>query len=233
MRWTRAASLTNGAACGRQSRVVLAPRRWCQVRETQVSRATVAKSPAHRGEHEISRKTIARGMPGDSGEPVVTMLVCLFYHLHTRLRVHWASGIPCALLLSEGRTALAQLGRIRAAGMRSLATSLRGALATTRRRSRGPGVRRNAFARRRKQSGFVIAARHWIASLALAMTIIGCLKIESRKCPTATGSRNIADRARPDGRARHRAQLQTSTVRYRQPFFVWTRCRARWQPPSS
>jgi hypothetical protein len=29
--------------------------------------ATVARKPGHRGERDISRKTIARGMPGDSG----------------------------------------------------------------------------------------------------------------------------------------------------------------------
>src|SRR5271156_4729801 len=33
----------------------------------------------------------------DSGEPVVTTLACLLYYLHARLRVHRASGIPCAL----------------------------------------------------------------------------------------------------------------------------------------
>src|SRR6266446_6427092 len=37
---------------------------------------TVARKPGHRGEHEISRKTIAQGMPGCPGEPVVTTLVC-------------------------------------------------------------------------------------------------------------------------------------------------------------
>jgi hypothetical protein len=37
---------------------------------------TVAKEPGHRREHVISRKTIAQGRPGISGEPVVTMLVC-------------------------------------------------------------------------------------------------------------------------------------------------------------
>src|SRR5882757_7982055 len=41
-------------------------------------------------------KTIARGMPGDSGVTVVTMLVC-FFILHTRLRAQRAPGIPCAL----------------------------------------------------------------------------------------------------------------------------------------
>src|ERR1700716_3220580 len=37
---------------------------------------TVANKPGHRGEHEGSRKTIARGMPGNPGVTVVTTLVC-------------------------------------------------------------------------------------------------------------------------------------------------------------
>jgi hypothetical protein len=36
------------------------------------AKATVAKEPGHRGEHEGNRKTIAQGRPGFSGEPVVT-----------------------------------------------------------------------------------------------------------------------------------------------------------------
>jgi len=54
--------------------VVLTPRRWRQVRGGQVGptgrgrnlnpRTTVAKEPGHRGEHEISRKTIACGNAG-------------------------------------------------------------------------------------------------------------------------------------------------------------------------
>jgi hypothetical protein len=58
--------------------------------------ATVANKPDRRGEHGISRKTIAQGMPGCSGEPVVTSLVCFFIS-HARLRVQRAPGIPCAL----------------------------------------------------------------------------------------------------------------------------------------
>ena len=49
-----------------------------------------------RGEHEGNRKTIAQGMPAVGGGPVVTKLVC-FSHLHTRLWVRRAPGIPCAL----------------------------------------------------------------------------------------------------------------------------------------
>src|SRR5881296_2723621 len=37
---------------------------------------TVSNKPGHRGEREVSRKTIARGMPGSSGVTVVTTLVC-------------------------------------------------------------------------------------------------------------------------------------------------------------
>jgi hypothetical protein len=62
---------------------------------------TVANKPGRRGEHEVSRKTIARGMPGVSGVTVVT-----------NARVYYttraAAGAPGArhslrLLMSEGR----------------------------------------------------------------------------------------------------------------------------------
>src|SRR6185369_14816197 len=53
------------------------------------AQATVSNKPGHRGEHEVSRKTIARGMPGRSGEPVVTTLVCLF------LSAREAAGASC------------------------------------------------------------------------------------------------------------------------------------------
>ena len=59
------------AGSGRRSRVVLTPRRWRQVCGDD-PQATVTKEPDHRGEHEISRKTIARGMPDVSGVTVVT-----------------------------------------------------------------------------------------------------------------------------------------------------------------
>src|ERR1700756_4494046 len=41
------------------------------------AQATVSTKHGHREEHEVSRKTIARGRPVCSGEPVVTTLVCL------------------------------------------------------------------------------------------------------------------------------------------------------------
>jgi hypothetical protein len=55
--------------------VVLTPRRWRQGRGLN-PRTTVAKEPGHRGEHEVTVKTIAQGRLGISGEPVVTTLVC-------------------------------------------------------------------------------------------------------------------------------------------------------------
>src|SRR6266851_9659718 len=54
-------------------------------------------------------KPLRAGMPGDPGEPSVTTLVCSLHHSHTRLRVHWAPGIPHALM---GRKVYQYLGRV-------------------------------------------------------------------------------------------------------------------------
>src|ERR1700683_3851451 len=95
MRWTRIVLLTRALEADVQSRVVLTPRRWCQVCEKE-RRRRWPTSPEHRGEHDIAVKTIAWGMPGDSG--VTCMLVCaLPLPLHTRPRAHRPPGIPCAL----------------------------------------------------------------------------------------------------------------------------------------
>ena len=75
-----------------------------------IAPATVANNAAHRGEHEISRNTIAQGMPVSSGCPVVTTLA-RFFVLRARLRVRLAPGIPCALLSSRA-DAMAQPGQI-------------------------------------------------------------------------------------------------------------------------
>src|SRR6202166_4380087 len=71
--------------------------------------ATVARKPVHRGEREISRKTIAQGMPDASAEPVCS---CAFFCacLHTRPRVQRAPGIPCALFF-WGESFLSRPGR--------------------------------------------------------------------------------------------------------------------------
>src|SRR5258708_5979745 len=45
------------------------------------AQATVTTKPGHRGEREVSRKAIARGMPGETGVTVVTnSCVCFFTH---------------------------------------------------------------------------------------------------------------------------------------------------------
>src|SRR6202022_1065456 len=75
----RAALLRTAKSCG-PGAPTLALRSWSD------PRTTVAKEPGHRGEHEISRKTVAQGMSDCFGVPVVTLLVC-FFHSHTRLRV--------------------------------------------------------------------------------------------------------------------------------------------------
>ena len=58
---------------------------------------TVSNKPGHRGEHEVSRKPIARGMPGDFRCDRGDYARVLHLISHMRLRVHWAPGIPCAL----------------------------------------------------------------------------------------------------------------------------------------
>src|SRR5436309_15735078 len=74
MRWTRAVRVTkradaDGKSCGSDASTPASSLR----EETQT---TGTNKPDRRGEHEISRKTIARGMPGETGVTVVTMLVC-------------------------------------------------------------------------------------------------------------------------------------------------------------
>src|SRR3569833_664335 len=53
--------------------MVLIPRRWYPRADARsIMRARWPTSPVHRGEHDIGVKTIARGMPVVSAEPVVT-----------------------------------------------------------------------------------------------------------------------------------------------------------------
>src|ERR1700687_5240106 len=71
---------------------------------------TVANKPGHRGEHEVSRKTIARGMPGDSGVTVVTTLVC-FYFIAREAAGALGARHSLRLLNAEGRTFPIKLAR--------------------------------------------------------------------------------------------------------------------------
>jgi hypothetical protein len=63
---------------------------------SKLPRVTVTTKPGRRGEHEISRKAIAQGMPVETGEPVARP-----GHFLPKPRVHRTPGIPRALL--EGR----------------------------------------------------------------------------------------------------------------------------------
>jgi hypothetical protein len=70
-------------------------------RSRSIDRRRGLTSPVPRGEHGVSRKAIAQGVPDCSALPVVTTLVC-FFHMQARLRVRPAPGIPCALCFPEG-----------------------------------------------------------------------------------------------------------------------------------
>jgi hypothetical protein len=88
--------------------------------------ATVAKEPGHRGEHEVTVKTIAQGMSVDDVEPVVTNSSCLFTFAREAMG---AARTRRSLrpLIFEGDLANTS-GAIRVAGTRSLVlASLRGA----------------------------------------------------------------------------------------------------------
>ena len=64
--WRQAGSFTPGETFAAYGEVVWSWRRdpGVKLRGSSPARATVAKEAAHRGEHEISRKAIARGKPG-------------------------------------------------------------------------------------------------------------------------------------------------------------------------
>src|SRR5258705_7202414 len=109
MRWTRAVRVTNvltrtAKSCGSD-----APMLASSLREE--AQATVSNKPGHRGEREVSRKTIARGMPG--------LLRCTCGDYTRVLTTHCTRGCGCIghpaflrPLFIEARTVLAKPGRI-------------------------------------------------------------------------------------------------------------------------
>ena len=80
MRWTREVLLTRALSCGRRSRVVLTPRRWRQVLWRYSARRRWQKSPVAGESTKETVKTIARGMPGETGVTVVTTLVYFVFY---------------------------------------------------------------------------------------------------------------------------------------------------------
>src|SRR6185312_6756460 len=94
---------TSGARGGRRSRVVLTPRRWCQV--CGDPQATEAIKPGTPGRARISRKTIARGMPECVRLYLLrTRVLCFAYFLHTRLRVQRHPAFPAPSLFGGLRS---------------------------------------------------------------------------------------------------------------------------------
>jgi hypothetical protein len=124
-RWVRDAvdascAFDDGAASGRRSRVVLTPRRWRQVRGKPFRGRRWQTSPVTGESTKETVKTIAQGVPGRSGVPVVTMLVCFFF-------AHKAAGAASAR--HSLRPLFARVDRSstrahRVAGMRSRVFSL-------------------------------------------------------------------------------------------------------------
>src|SRR5260221_12120332 len=94
MRWTRAAPETKALSRTAKSCGSDAPRPASSLREE--AQATVPTKPGHRGEREISRKTIARGMPGDFRCDRGDYARVLFSFAR-EAAAHQAPGIPCAL----------------------------------------------------------------------------------------------------------------------------------------
>jgi hypothetical protein len=119
MRWTRAVSATNDVdprtakSCGPDAPTLVSSRR-------NYSPATVARKPGHRGERAISRKTIAQGVPGETGVPVVTTLVCFFYSAR---EAAGALGTRHSLRPLFARVVRSSTRADRVAGMRSRASS--------------------------------------------------------------------------------------------------------------
>jgi hypothetical protein len=124
MRWTRAAPKTRACACGRRSRVVLTPRRRRQVcgGNSAGDGDKQARSP---GSTKETVKTIARGMPGETGVTVVTCSCAFFICTRGCGRIERpAFPAPSDVQMGGSRKTRAH----RAAGSRSrILSSLRGA----------------------------------------------------------------------------------------------------------
>ena len=85
-------------ACGRRSRVVLTPRRWRQVGSQDAADDGDKKARSPGRVRRKPLKPLRAGMPGDfrCDRCEYSCAFCTTTS-HTRLRVHWAPGIPHAL----------------------------------------------------------------------------------------------------------------------------------------
>jgi hypothetical protein len=98
-------------SCVRPSRGGLAPRRWCQVREAVHGRRWLT-SPAHRGDHGVTVKPSRRECRFESGEPVVTTLVCLLFICMRGCGCTWHPAFPAPSFIWAREKFLAYLGRV-------------------------------------------------------------------------------------------------------------------------
>ncbi len=151
MRWTRAARETN-AVCLRTVKSCGSDAPILGVKPVRRSAGDGVKKRGHRGEREVSRKTIARGMPGRSGVTVVTMLVCLFYFAREAAGALRARHSLRPLIFS-GQEFKANLGRI--------APRERGVLFWKL-------GQRHCEERKRRSNPFFVCAALWIASRSLS-----------------------------------------------------------------
>jgi hypothetical protein len=96
-------ALTRRCWSGRRSRVVLTPRGRCQVGGSDIRQRRCQKILITGESTKETVKPLRAGMPGVSGKLVVTTTgEHLYPFLPTRLRVHWAPGIPHALFWKGG-----------------------------------------------------------------------------------------------------------------------------------
>jgi hypothetical protein len=115
---------------------------WRRDRGVKLARSigltTVATNAAHRGEHEISRNTIARGKPGLFGCTCSSTPVLFFAR---GLRAQSAPGFPCALSPRRGTTRL-QTSDKSCRGNENACAALRPQAALSSRRPSPPRLRR-------------------------------------------------------------------------------------------
>jgi hypothetical protein len=149
MRWTQAARLTSALPCGRRSRVVLTPRRWCQVGggNSAGDGGKQARSPGR-----ARRKPLKPLRRGCRVNPAVTVVTMLVWFLFFPREAAGAAGTRHSLRPRSGKGFVHDSDAMRAAGIRNCALDV--------------------IARSESDEAIQLSflAWPWIASLALAMT---------------------------------------------------------------
>jgi hypothetical protein len=190
--------------------VVLTPRRWRQVFAKQFVRRRWQTSPVTGESAEETVKTIAQGRPGETGEPVVTTLVCFFIFareaagaLATRLSLRplfSRAKIPC-IHSDAPRREIADARPVIASDKRGAFD--KGALATTAsveaQRAKAEAIHLSSRGENGLRRGACHRA-HVRATRWLAMTMLGCLKFESEGVVARDVFTSVLPRSWRDGR---------------------------------